>query len=61
MSWAGAGSEPLSTGDVAADRLTEDGDETEETETISKEEAAERLLVGRVLRTAAAAADRRFQ
>lgn len=47
-----AGAEPVSEGDTPAgpDQLIEDGEEREEgesTENISKEEAAERLMVGR--------------
>lgn len=41
--YCSSGAEPMSAGDVPADPLMEDG---EEAEPISKEEAAERLLVG---------------
>ena len=43
-----AGAEPPSEGDAPAnpDHLMEDGEDGEEAEPISKEEAAERLLVG---------------
>lgn len=48
---AGGQAEPASASDVPADpeNLTEEGEEAVATETISKEEAAERLMVGQSL------------